>query len=314
MEHYVTLFNKLFLPQGLALHSSLARHGGEFTLWVICLDDETRRVVESCNVPSFRAIELGSVETPELRNVKSERTLVEYCWTLTPFAPKAVFERAPDASRVTYLDSDVFFLKSPSPIFEEFERSGKSVLITDHAYDAEYDQTLISGQFCVQFLTFLKNSGEPVRKWWEDRCVEWCFARAEDSKFGDQKYLDEWPVRFHALVHVLQQQHLLLAPWNARRFPYSGAVAWHFHGLRLLGRGKVLLHNYYSVPDIVDRLVYGPYLRELSKSLDIIGTEVVQKRRSELTRQRLVHVTKECWTSLMKLKSLDRTAISDLEK
>ncbi len=241
--------------------------------------------------------------------VKPGRTLVEYCWTLTPFTPRAVFERAPDAMRVTYLDSDVYFLKSPRPIFEEFERSGKSVLITDHAYDPEYDQTLISGQFCVQFLTFVRNSGESVRLWWEDRCIEWCFARAEASKFGDQKYLDDWPERFEALVHVLQQQQLLLAPWNARRFPYSGAVAWHFHGLRLLGRGRVLIHSHYSVPEIVDQLVYEPYLRELSRSLDIIGSEVIQKSSRELIRDRVKNVGKFIWKRARNFRSSDKTVV-----
>jgi hypothetical protein len=34
MEHYVTLFDSLFLPQGLALHMSMERHAGVYTLWI----------------------------------------------------------------------------------------------------------------------------------------------------------------------------------------------------------------------------------------------------------------------------------------
>ena len=41
MEHYVTLFNNLFLPQGLALHASMERHAGTYTLWILCMDNET---------------------------------------------------------------------------------------------------------------------------------------------------------------------------------------------------------------------------------------------------------------------------------
>src|SRR4029079_1632008 len=96
--------------------------------------------------------------------VKSNRTFVEYCWTLTPCTPKLVFDRDPSAQRVTYLDADMFFLKEPTPVFEEWEASGKSVLITDHAYHAEYDQSATSGQYCVQFLSFAKGASEPVRR------------------------------------------------------------------------------------------------------------------------------------------------------
>lgn len=169
-------------------------------------------------------------------------------------------------------------LRSPRAIFEEFEHSGKAVMITDHAYDAEYDQTEVSGQYCVQFMTFVRGSSEPVRQWWQDRCIEWCFAIPEDGKLGDQKYLDEWPVRFEPLVHVLKQIDLLLAPWNARRFPYSRAVAWHFQGLRLLSGRKVLLHGSYSVPEVVHRMVYEPYLEELARSVQLMGGYTAQQR------------------------------------
>lgn len=277
MEHYVTLFDSVFLPQGLALHSSLRRHGGEFTLWVLCMDEQARAVLESLHEPTIRTIALAEVETAELLAVKPGRSRAEYCWTLTPFTPKMIFDRAADAQRVTYVDADLFFLQSPAPIFEEFARSGKAVLITDHAYDPEYDQSATSGQYCVQFMTFNRNACEPVRQWWQDRCIEWCFERFEDGKLGDQKYLDDWPRRFPQLVHVLSQLDVMLAPWNARRFPYSRAIAWHFHSLRLLKGGRVLLHAPYSVPEVVHRHVYLPYIGELKRSLDVLGKSVVQK-------------------------------------
>lgn len=277
VEHYVTLFDSLFLPQGLALHRSLRRHAGDFTLWVLCMDERARSVIESLREPTIRTIPLAEIETPELLAVKPGRSRAEYCWTLTPFTPAIIFARAPEAQRVTYIDADMFLLQSPAAIFQEFERSGKAVLITDHAYDPEYDQSATSGQYCVQFMTFKRDACEPVRSWWQDRCIEWCFDRFEDGKLGDQKYLDDWPTRFPQLVHVLSQLDVLLAPWNARRFPYSRAIAWHFHSLRLLRGGRVLLHAPYSVPEVVHRNVYLPYVAELKRSLDIIGTDVVQK-------------------------------------
>jgi hypothetical protein len=108
-----------------------------------------------------------------------------------------------------------------------------------------------------------------VRKWWEDRCIEWCFARLEDGKFGDQKYLDDWPDRFKNEVHVLENKELLLAPWNATRFPYGNSVAWHFHGLKIVSPKKVFLGSY-PLPNVLIRNVYHPYLMDMRSSINTL--------------------------------------------
>jgi hypothetical protein len=276
LEHYVTLFDSAFMPQGLALHASMRRFADAFTLWVLCIDDGVKTKLDALGMPTIRTVALREVETADLLGVKPGRNRAEYCWTLTPFTPKIVFDRDPQVQRVTYIDADMFLLKSPRPIFEEFEASRKAVLITDHAYDPEYDASATSGQYCVQFMTFKRDASDSVRQWWQDRCIEWCFDRIEDGKLGDQKYLDDWPTRFPESVHVLEQVDAILAPWNARRFPYSRAIAWHFHGFRLLGHNKVLLHRSFEIPDIVDQMIYQPYMREIKNSLDFMGGSVVQ--------------------------------------
>jgi len=155
----------------------MERHVCEYVLWVLCVDDETHDVLQRLALPNVRLLKLSELETDELLSVKPGRAIAEYCWTLTPFAPRFVFETEPTVKRVTYLDADLWFRKHPKPIFDELDASGKCVLITDHAYAPEYDQSATSGQFCVQFMTFHRDGGELVRQWWEERCIEWCFAR-----------------------------------------------------------------------------------------------------------------------------------------
>ena len=289
MEHYVTLFDSNFLPQGLALIESLERHAGEYRLWVLCLDDRARDVLDGLGKSNLRTIPLAEVETPELLAMKPDRSLAEYCWTLTPFTPRLVFDRDASVMRVTYLDADLFLLKNPRPIFEEFEESGKSVLITEHAYDAEYDQSAKYGHFCVQFMTFVRGKSEIVREWWEDRCLEWCFARPEDGKFGDQKYVDDWPERFPTNVHVLRQEDAIQAPWNARRFPYSKAIAWHFHGLRIQG-SRVRWHSGYEIPRISEIMIYRPYVDLLSRKIRSLEFPILQG--GELSTMEYYHLWK----------------------
>jgi hypothetical protein len=281
MEHFVTLFDLLFLPQGLALHRSMERHSGNYTLWILCMDDEVHEILSLMKLPNVQLLQLSLVETKELERVKPERTVGEYCWTVKPFALKFVFDSDISVKRVTYLDADLWFRKSPAPIFQEFDKSGKDVLITDHAYSPEYDLSEKSGQYCGQFTTFTREGGEPVRKWWEERCIEWCFARFENGKFGDQKYLDDWPERFPEQVHVLSNQGWTLAPWNANRFPYSNGVFWHFHELRLTEkRSKPLVQftTSYSIPPITRKQIYKPYLEDLRVVIEIMKSHGVQPK------------------------------------
>jgi hypothetical protein len=291
VEHFVTLFDSLFLPQGLALHASMQRHIKSYTLWVLCVDDEAHRVLQELTLPNVRLLQLSQLETDDLLRVKAERTKGEYCWTLTPFAPRFVFEADTTVDRVTYIDADLWFRKEPAKIFQELVSSGKSVLITDHGYAPEYDQSATSGQFCVQFMVFMRQGGEPVRRWWEERCIEWCHSRFEDGKFGDQKYLDAWPEIFADQVHVLQNKEWALAPWNVTRFPYGNSVFFHFHGLRIIDENKVSLGSY-LLPSNLLQHVYRPYLLDLKMGVDLMRKQGVQLRGQAKPTSRLKALTR----------------------
>jgi GT2 family glycosyltransferase len=277
IEHFATLFDNNFLPMGLCLHQSLMEHGQPFCLWILCMDELVERNLAQLSLPGVRLIPLREVEDARLLAVKPLRSRGEYCWTLTPFIPQFIFERHSGANRVTYLDADLFFFASPDPFFEEFEQSGKAVLITEHAYGPRYAaKARRSGRFCVQFISFVRSvDAARVMGWWQDRCLKWCYARVENGKYGDQKYLDNWPALFEREVHILQQKNRTLAPWNVRY--YQGLegneavpVFFHFHGLRLIGPSRLLLYSGYDVGKEAERF-YGPYRRTFEAGLESLG-------------------------------------------
>lgn len=270
MEHFVTLFDRNFLVAGLCLYRSLERHAGPFTLWVLCMDEAVEARLRDLALPHLRLLPLAEVQTAALRSVRAARTVGEYCWTLTPFCAEFVMDREPQAARVTYLDADLCFFDDPRRLLRELEACGRHVLITAHAYSAEYDQSDSAGIYCVQFVTFRNTpQGREVMRWWQERCLEWCYNRVEDGKFGDQKYLDDWPQRFPHAVHVLLAQELALGPWNANRFVAEGKpppVFFHFHGLRVLSERRLLLYSGYRLSRPVQRL-YQRYVEDFTAAL-----------------------------------------------
>jgi hypothetical protein len=138
-------------------------------------------------------------------------------------------------------------------------------------------------------MIFNRKGSEIVRKWWEERCIEWCFARVENGKFGDQRYLDDWPERFVDFVHVLNSKELALAPWNAVRFPRATAVFYHFHGLRIVSDNKINI-GLYLIPKSIVQSVYVPYLVDLKIATQVLLSQVKFKFRAQTKKVSILKI------------------------
>lgn len=260
IENYVTIFDNLFLPQGLALYTSLSIYGGDFTLWIICVDDMTFDFFLKVNLPHIKPLKLSSLESTYLLSLKETRSRAEYCWTLTPCSIQWIFEQDISINRVTYLDADTFFLKSPESIFADFFNSNKSFLVTEHAYSPDMDQTPTCGRFCVQFISVIRDSGFPPLLWWRDKCFQQCTSSPSNGLFGDQTYIEELSLIFNSLVLNLKNDSRFLAPWNASIYRFSDAVLYHFQGFRILPFSTFLISRSSTLPQPVVSYVYRPYI------------------------------------------------------
>ena len=282
-EHYITLFDSLFLPQGLALHASLERHAGAFHLWVITMDDQCREALTQLDLPNATVVPLSEVENEALVSVKGERSIAEYCWTLTPFTPDVVFDRDSTVKRATYIDADMWLARNPRPIFEDLESAGADSLITPHAYSPRYESNLKYGIYCVQFMPFTRDGSRNIRERWQGQCIDWCSSTPDVTRFGDQKYLDTWPVDFGSHVRVLARSEWTQAPWNVARFAAQEAITFHFHRLRLRNQHRADL-GLYAIPRAHIRGIYEPYLRDIRAGLDAMERQHIPFRSQ-------VHVT-----------------------
>jgi hypothetical protein len=281
-EHYVTLFDSGFLPNGLALHSSLRRHDPDSMLWILCMDETCYDTLSALALDGVRLLRLAEVESPELLAIKPTRSMGEYCWTLTPFTPDMVFDRDSSVQRVTYVDADIWFVKSPWPIFEDLDASAAASLITPHAYADEHDHAAEYGIYCVQFMPFVRGESDAIRERWKSQCLDWCFAEPDAGRFGDQKYLDDWIREFGSLVQVESHPGWTQGPWNATRFAVSEAVTYHFHRLRITASDRVSVGSY-RIPREHVRHVYRPYLSDLRRavlSLESLGIDVPVQQRA----------------------------------
>lgn len=266
MYNYCTLFDSNYLTRGLAMYESLKKYSEIFHLYIFSFDDKSYELLKKLNLEFVTVISLKEFEDKELLQVKEDRTAREYCWTCTPSTIKYCI-KSYNLDACTYLDADLYFFSNPAVLIEEMNE--KSVLITGHRYTPKYDQTAISGIYCVQFMTFKNdNNGMKILNWWRDACIEWCYDKFEDGKLGDQKYLDDWTSRFKG-VHVLQNLGGGVAPWNVQQYDLLGdenfhLIFYHFHGYKLLKNDKVDLGSYKLHTNDIN-LLYKPYTKNLEK-------------------------------------------------
>jgi hypothetical protein len=284
MKNFVTHFNLSYLPQGIALYASLCEQVREFCLWIVCMDDRTYDLLFRAKLPNVRVLRIIDYESDEMIRVRKDRTVGEYCWTVTPFMSSIVFSEDPKCTEVTYLDSDLFFYNSKyQSIYHQYKASGKPILITPHGYAPEFDESEKSGFYCVQFLIYARNSSDEVVKNWQRQCIAWCFNRSEDGKFGDQKYLDSWPEEFPDKVHVLDNPGLIQGPWNAKRFPYSEGSIWHMHSLRVHIKDYDLKNWGFEfgridrLPEQTKRFIFPRYLAYLSAGFESVGEAFIRE-------------------------------------
>ncbi|MDR3609367.1 MAG: glycosyl transferase [Ignavibacteriaceae bacterium] len=287
LYNFCTLFDTHYFSRGLALYYSLEKNCPDFHLYIFAFDQKADDFLRGMKLSKATIISLKEFEDDELLRVKPTRSIAEYCWTCTSSTILYVLEKY-NVESCTYLDADLFFYSSPQPIFEEL--GNESILITEHRYSPQYNKQLKAGRYCVQFVTFRNNhEGLTALKWWREKCIEWCYARYEDGKFGDQLYLEDWTERFKG-VHVLQHAGGGLAAWNIQQYTFEKendkvtgteittgrkfeAIFYHFHYLKFYTNNQ-LEFGRRTLSEEVINIFYKPYvifLEELRTRITSMG-------------------------------------------
>lgn len=282
MRYYCTYFDKNYLLKGLALISSLHAHEPDpFRLYVVCLDELTQELLNRLAIKQVVTVPLADIEAGDsgLASAKQNRSQVEYYWTLTPSVIACLLKRFPLIDVITYLDADLYFFSSTAPIYAALGDS--SILIHEHRFSPQLAFLARYGTYNVGLLCFRNNAdGLEALSWWRDRCLEWCYQRVEDGKFGDQLYLEDWPARFTG-VRVLDHVGGGVAPWNHGNYRFScdasgrplvdgnPVIFYHFHAFTFLTPDVVMpardLH--YPLPVQVVTSCVAPYLNCLEQQL-----------------------------------------------
>lgn len=277
IRYFCTYFDSHYLPRGLSLYLSLREHCPSFQLWVLCMDTPTSDCLKHLALPEVIPVGLEELESfdGQLLAVKGSRSRIEYYFTCTPSLPLYILRKWPETPMVSYLDADLFFYQDPAPLFREIDEH--SIALIEHRYAQNLQHRLRYGRFNVGWLSF-RNDEQGIKclQWWRERCLEWCYDRADQDRYADQKYLDLWPGLFSNL-HILRHKGANLAPWNISNYSisYRSERVWvdeqpliffHFHGFEQIASWLYDPHFAGCRAKVTKEIKHGifaPYIRAL---------------------------------------------------
>jgi hypothetical protein len=264
------------------MYESMKEKCTAFHIYIFAFDKLTYDILKQLNLDCATIISLEEFETTELLEVKKNRTVAEYCWTCTPSTISYVLKKF-NIPCCTYIDSDLIFYSDPAVLINELKDSGNEVLITEHRYSLlpRLHALKKAGRFCVQFISFMNtDSGLQVLEKWRTQCLDWCYSRYEDGKFGDQKYLDDWPETY-SNIHILRHHGGGIAPWNLTQYKFSNesdsingvvkstgetfyVIFFHYQYVKFLDDGTCDL-GWYKISQGNKKLFYSPYIERVKE-------------------------------------------------
>jgi hypothetical protein len=242
-------------------------------IWVLCLDDESQKLINKLGRKNAETISIANMNYPELEKLRESRTKQEFAWTCKPAIMNYLLTEK-NVKEMIFVDADLLFYSSIEPLFEKYKDA--SILITSHKFPKkkEYIANIV-GYYNSGFIMFRNDeiSRACVLKY-KNQCIDWCYNYHDNGRHGDQSYLKTWPKEFKR-VEEITEKGVNLGTWNIERYKISRKnnkffiddeplICYHFHGL-IAYLDKHAMIKPYPIT-IHHKEIYGIYLRELQKA------------------------------------------------
>lgn len=323
MLYFAAILDSNYLSRLITMYDSLSRYHKQFTIFIICLDDNLYEHLRINVLPNSELVRLSELESfyPELIEVKKERGIIDYIFTLSPFYPSFILEKHPEIPFICSLDVDQYFFGNCETVLRNLDTC--SVLITPHRFSDKLREYEKYGIYNVSFQIFKNNDiGKACLELWREQCLHWCKDELDGDRFADQKYLNVWQDSFGAQVLPIDNPGFGLAPWNIENYSITvknrkvyvddnELVLFHYQGLRFLNASLVnsgFCHYQVATSKVVTRFILQPIIANLSKATFYKGKDTIKRVIAPAEKGLLNQVNAEGFFFLLgkKIISMDR--------
>ena len=257
-----------------------ALESGNFSKFahLLAVDEGCAQLSEYFPDLSIHAMEVFLRSKPKAKRQLEMRNRAEQIFSIGPAFLLEKSDLVEEGGWLVYADSDLFFIESLQTYLDSLPPC--NVVIAPHRHYLWNESRLAKyGEYNVGLVAFRKNlQGLRALEFWAESCLDWCYDKAEDGKYADQKYLELF-ASVAPNVYVDNSLGANLAPWNSFlkkiSLTKSGEILvgsdkliyFHAQGLKQKNGRWILGHlNYLSFAGPrLKKLVYRPYLEKLEE-------------------------------------------------
>ncbi|MDD2482365.1 MAG: hypothetical protein PHF82_09595 [Lutispora sp.] len=266
-----TIISKTRVHHVLALYESIINNNVPSQLFIFCVDQESFSLLKKMNLSKAITIDFSVPEDSVLIDIKKDRKLNEYCWTLKPIALLYIFDNYLNIDKVIYADGDVYFFSDPIKLIKRIKKW--SVILTTHK---------VSKKTNGGFICFRKDiNGLSALKWWKEQCIKWCYSYEDNGNFGDQGHLNKLR-RLFKNIYYLEHCGVNVASWNQHLYDIkvyndtvyindSRLIFYHFSGLRMVNKQDYAMCWKFEP----EGFIYDHYIDILRKKIDEIERAIL---------------------------------------
>lgn len=221
-----TVCNIAYLPKALVLADSLWEHNAT-RLKVVLFD---RKQTLHPHPETVDITWLEDLGVPEWKQLAFIYDIIEFSTSLKPYIALKLLEKH---TRVIFLDPDTAVYSTLYPILKDLDSS--PVVLTPHYIkpqpdtEGESDLAMMRfGSFNLGFFAVRQGSeASYFLKWWNRRCIDFCFMESQFGLSTDQKWISIAPC-FFDFLKISFNPGYNAAPWNTFERTLTGKNDQHY--------------------------------------------------------------------------------------
>lgn len=277
--HFMFSFDKNYVVRALDTYDSLHPTPYPVTFWMLCLDQESKVMIEKLKLPDAYCITLEEMNNKDLMRTRTARTNTEFA-----MASKSCFMsfllntgRVKDGEALILSDVDIHFFPGAWDYIDSVHRMKEySIFMTPHNFPKGREWLVQDvGFYNGGFIYFRidEASKECIHRYaWE--AAEWTYLWHdwENYRHSDQMFMDNWRTFYHPRLYDVPHKGVNVGTWNIENYKITEKdgrifvdeyplVCYHYHGFRMYFDRKGRIRPY-PITVFNDR-IYDIYVKSL---------------------------------------------------
>ncbi|MES2216188.1 MAG: hypothetical protein V4481_02735 [Patescibacteria group bacterium] len=249
--HFMFSFDKTYAVRALDTYDSLHPTPYPVTFWFLCLDQESKTIIEKLHLPDAHCITLEEMGNNALMRTRPARTNTEFA-----MSSKSAFMsflltsgRVKDGDALILSDVDIHFFPGAWDYIESMHKAKEhAIFMTPHHFPPHKEYLVQEvGFYNGGFIYFRINEVTKtcIHRYGRE-ATEWTYLwhDYENFRHSDQMYMEYWRTLYDGFYEVTHKG-VNVGTWNIENYKVTEDVkgnlfideypliCYHYHGLRL---------------------------------------------------------------------------------